>query len=305
MSRIRVAYVCSEPALPLVAALQRAGADVSVISRALVELPSLELEGGPFDLVLVDDAADEARVAERLESQSGAPGRVQVVKGAVDPARFPLGQRGSRPAPPGVFTVGFPGPLERGAGLDVVAESFALMRELRPGFRLLVVGDGKARGELESQLRALRVAEMVEWTGPVPPADVPALLASMDAAVTPYPSEPEAGFPALQVYECMAAGLPVVASGPALLEETIHHGVNGLVCPAGDAPSFAAALLDLAEKPALRAALGREARRAVLAQHTWTRVAERLLDLARGPAPTSGLPWRDARPPEHTYRGWS
>ena len=305
MSPVRVAYVCSEPERPLVAALRRAGADVSLLSHRLVELPSLELQDGPFDLVLVDDAVDEARVLERLEGQPGAPGRVHVVPAAVDPARFPLGQHASRPAAPGVFTVGFVGPLDQGNGLDVVAESLALMREVRPGFRLLVVGDGPARAELESRLNARRVSEMAEMTGAVPPDDVPGLLASMDAVVAPYPLEEEGHLAVLPVYECMAAGLPVVASGPGILGETIRHGVNGLLCPPGEAPAFASALLDLAEKPALRVALGREARRTVLAQHAWSRVAERLLDLARAPGPISGLPWTDARSPERICRGSS
>jgi glycosyltransferase involved in cell wall biosynthesis len=99
--------------------------------------------------------------------------------------------------------------------------------------------------------------------------------------VAPYPPERVLSFSPLTVYEYMAAGLPVVASRFPAIEEPIQDGVTGILCPPGEAAAFAAALLDLADKPSLRHALGLEARRAVLAEHTWARVAERILDLAR------------------------
>jgi len=285
MSPIRVAYVCAEPERPLVAALRRAGATVDLLSMPEGGEPPLELADDPFDLVLVDRAALQTRVAEWLKGRGGAHGGVHLAPRAIDPARFPLGQRATRPAPLGTFTVGFAAPLRAAsADLEVVAESFRLMREVRPGFRLLVVGDGPARAELESRLAARPVLETVEMTGPVQPAEVPGLLASMDAAVVPYPLHAGSDLSRLPLYEGMAAGLPVVASGHPPVEDAVRHRVNGLLCPPGDAPAFAAALLDLADKPALRAALGREARRTALAEHTWTRAAERLLERAGAPS---------------------
>ena len=130
------------------------------------------------------------------------------------------------------------------------------------------------------------VAGAVEHAGAVDRCDVPGLLASMDAAVAPYPPQRDFYFSPLKVYEYMVAGLPVVASRFAPLEDTIRNGVNGVLCPPGDATAFATALLDLADKPSLRVALGREARRTVLAQHTWSHVAERILGLAARAAGT-------------------
>ena len=204
-----------------------------------------------------------------------------MVPNAVDPQRFPADLPPTRPAGEGVLTVGFLGSLKPWHGLAALAEAFALLHERRPASRLLVVGDGPERAAFESALARRGVREAAELTGAVSPDAVPGLLASMDIAVAPYPPQPGFYFSPLKVYEYMAAGLPVVASGIGQIEEAIRDGASGLLCPPGDPQAFAGALLRLADDPALRARLGQAARRSVLADHTWSAVAERIIGLAR------------------------
>jgi glycosyltransferase involved in cell wall biosynthesis len=228
-------------------------------------------------------------LAEWLGAHPGARGRVHVIPNAIDPARFPEDVRPTHRVA-GVFTVGFLGGMRPWHGLPLLAEAFARLHAHWPWTRLLAVGDGPGRGGFEAALSAHGVRHVAELTGAVAPDEVPGLLASMDAAVAPYDPQPHFYFSPLKVYEYMAAGLPVVASGVGQVAHAIRHEETGLLCPPGDATSLAEALGRLAADRALRERLGATARRHVLAEHTWEAVAERILHLA-----ADGLRERRAR----------
>ena len=146
--------------------------------------------------------------------------------------------------------------------------------------RLLLVGDGPERAKLEALAAARGLGKSVEFTGGVEAREVPALLASMDAAAAPYPKLSPFYFSPLKVYEYMAAGLAIVASRIGQLEKLLEHGVNGWLILPGDAPELAGALERLQSEPALRARLGEAARELVRREHTWDAVAQRILRLA-------------------------
>jgi glycosyltransferase involved in cell wall biosynthesis len=65
------------------------------------------------------------------------------------------------------------------------------------------------------------------------------------------------------ILEAMASGLPVLATDVGASAELVQTGVSGVVVPADDVPSLAAALLALAQDPARAAAMGGAGRRIV------------------------------------------
>jgi len=224
--------------------------------------------------------AVSAEVKRYLEQYPGAAGRIHVIQNGVNPERFPDALAASRPSPPGTFTVGFMGTLKPWHGLATLAEAFALFHRRVPNSRLLIVGDGPERARLLGDLSARGLTEAATFTGSVAAEGVPGLLASMDVGLAPYPPSQGFYFSPLKVYEYMAAGLAVVASQIGQLADLIEPGVNGLLCPPGDAPALAAALDRLHRDSAWRKRLGQTARMTVLRQHTWDQVARRIVDLA-------------------------
>src|SRR5262249_28268280 len=150
-----------------------------------------------------------------------------------------------------------------------------------PKSRLLIVGDGPERGKLDDDIRQRGLQDSAHLTGSVSSDQVPGWLASMDVAVAPYPLLPRFYFSPLKVFEYMAAGLPMVASRIGQIVRIIQHDVNGLLVPAGDSLALAAALQQLHSDPKKRMALGQEARKTVLRNHTWDQVVSRVLDIAK------------------------
>ena len=135
-------------------------------------------------------------------------------------------------------------------------------------WRLLVVGDGPARREVEAALPAGRT----RWLGRRSAAELPAILAGADLFVWPAAREAIG----MALLEAAAAGLPVVASATGGVPAVVAHGETGLLAPAGDAAAFADCLRALLADPRRRRAMGRAARRRVLARHDIAQAAAAL-----------------------------
>jgi glycosyltransferase involved in cell wall biosynthesis len=228
--------------------------------------------------------AVSAEVAAYLEQYPGTSGRVHLIPNGVDPERFPAAIVPACPGPHDCFTVGFVGTLKPWHGLSTLIEAFSRLHQGTPKVRLLIVGDGPQRLSLEADLAARGLTAASHLTGSVEANQVPGLLASMDAAVAPYPDLPRFYFSPLKVYEYMAAELPIVASRIGQLAQTLRHEETGLLCPPGDAVALAAALDRLRRDPALRKRLGAAARATALEKHTWGAVARRILRFAGKPS---------------------
>ena len=85
----------------------------------------------------------------------------------------------------------------------------------------------------------------------------------------------------LAILEAAALGVPAVASAVGGIPELVDDGRTGLLVPAGDPATLAAALAALTADPARVAALGRAARRRVAARHHPGDHADALLECYR------------------------
>ncbi len=165
------------------------------------------------------------------------------------------------------------GRLDPQKGQDHLLRAFQPLHARHPGARLLVVGDGDTRAALEALSRHLRIADAVQFTGYR--KDIPAVLAAADIVVVPSLGTEAFGYTAL---EALASARPVVAYASGGLTDVVEDGRTGLLVPLGDEAALAAALLRLADDPALRAAFGAAGPQAAAALSS-ERHVERLVEL--------------------------
>jgi glycosyltransferase involved in cell wall biosynthesis len=108
--------------------------------------------------------------------------------------------------PPDASLVVFAGRLAPQKGVDDLIAAIDLVQYLLPALRVLIVGDGPLRPQLEATAAAFRLGGIVRFTGHRD--DVPQLLAAADLLVLPSLYE---GLPNI-VLEAMQLSLPVVAT---------------------------------------------------------------------------------------------
>lgn len=125
---------------------------------------------------------------------------------------------------PGRRRVVYSGRLASEKRVDLLLRAFVNLAADRPGWDLVVVGDGKLRGELQA-LVPEGLASRVKWLGfQGDQAVVSAVYRNADVLCLPSDYEPWA----LVINEAVAAGLAVVASDVVgAAAELVKDGVNG------------------------------------------------------------------------------
>lgn len=173
--------------------------------------------------------------------------------------------------------IGFVGGFQHWHGLDLLVESFSQLVQRFPKVKLLLVGDGPARENIERMVEKLGLGESTIFSGLVAQDRVPAFLSMVDIAVIPYPQLPkELWFSPLKLYEYMAAGKAVVATNSGQIAEVLVDGKNGLLVSAGDVDGLTAAISRLIDDYALRTSLGHNAQRQAIEKHSWDNYIKRL-----------------------------
>jgi glycosyltransferase involved in cell wall biosynthesis len=156
-------------------------------------------------------------------------------------------------------------------GLDVLIQAIALLLEEGEAVRLVLVGDGPLRSELEHLAARLGVHQQIEFIGYQPRREVARLLNECTLFVLPSRSESLG----IAVVEALACGKPVVATAVGGIPEIVEDGTSGILVEPEDARGLAAAIRRLLGNPALRARLGRAGRLRVQNAFRWQRMAER------------------------------
>lgn len=169
------------------------------------------------------------------------------------------------------------GSLIRRKRIETLIQAVSHLKDGSSGAVLRIIGDGNLNDELEAEAQRLGVAEMVEFVGGVPPAEVERHLQWADVFV--FGSESE-GRPNV-ILEAMAAGLPIVSTDIPGVRELIPEDI-GLLYPVGDAHALVKHIRQLAADPGHARGMGDRARQRILDDNlSWEAAGERYAMLYR------------------------
>lgn len=244
-------------------ALGHEAAEASIRQASLVLAPSRDDLGGLELLV------DEGRIVHLPPFVDVEPYRVARAARAAHRARL-AGAHGLDPEVPWIVVAAMMRPGDKLASYKALAAS--LSSAVSFPWRLLVAGDGSARGEVQAALEQAAPGRAC-FLGTLGVRELAAAYAASDLYAWPAVNEAYG----MALLEAQAAGVPVVACATRGVPDVVVHGRTGLLVRSGD--DLADPLRQLLRDGSRRAALAREAAAFVEGERSLEAAAERLRGL--------------------------
>ena len=144
--------------------------------------------------------------------------------------------------------------------IQTILKAAGRLKDVETGIQFLIAGDGKERPNLEKTVRREGL-DNVRILGAVPKKRVPEVLAAANVCLatlmdipmfrTTYPNK---------VFDCMAAGRPIVLGIDGVIREVVEQAGCGVFVRPGDDAALAEAVCKLAGDPSAAARMGERAR---------------------------------------------
>lgn len=115
--------------------------------------------------------------------------------------------------------------LEKYKGIEYLIEALPKILESFPKTRLILIGDGQERNNLELKIKKLRLEDKVELKGEISHKEIPEELAKSNVFVLPSLEEGQG----LVVLEAQAARIPVIGTRVGGIPDFIRDGESGIL----------------------------------------------------------------------------
>jgi len=217
----------------------------------------------------------------RLVNMGVPPDRIRVISNTVDIKHFhpTNGTQQIRKKLAAEYILIYVGGVDENRGLETLIEAFSIVAKKNFSTKLLILGDGRKRHELECKVKARGLVGRVIFTGWVNFHQVPDYIAASDVCLVPHPSNEHSDTTVPhKIFQYMALGKPVIVSDAKPLARIIRETKAGVVFRSNDPRELAEVIFSLQDKRK-RKALGEKGQHAVREKYNWKHTAETLLTL--------------------------
>lgn len=169
------------------------------------------------------------------------------------------------------------GTLDKARNLSILIQAFSKVKKHKKKVKLLMVGEGSDKGNLQALTRELEIEEGVIFTGQVPGSEVPKYVAAADIGVSPVPPLAcyKIGSP-LKIFEYMGGGKPVIANEEIFdQKEVLEQSRGGILVPFTP-EAFAEAMIELLNNPEKAAEMGQRGRQWVVENRSFEVLARQV-----------------------------
>lgn len=150
-------------------------------------------------------------------------------------------------------------------GVDDLLHAVALVSKNYEGTRLIILGEGPLRGELEKLTESLGIEKLVKFIGWVDQSDVTNYLSAADIFIGPSKKSPDGSTEAqgLTFLEAMQTGTPVIATKVGGIIDTVQHEKTGLLVSENSPSAIAKSVIRLTEDKQLKDSLVKQAKESI------------------------------------------
>lgn len=173
----------------------------------------------------------------------------------------------------------FAGTICRKKGILELVAAMPRIVAAVPGARLVIAGKDRNEPDIGPFVQYLRqrvtpeIRAHIEYVGPVPHAEMPALMGTSGVCVFPSHMESQG----IVFIEAMASGRPVIGPNTGPAPEMIEDGKSGLLCDPRSPDSIAGQVIRCLRDAELRERLGQAGRRRAVEDYSVERLADRNL----------------------------
>ena len=169
--------------------------------------------------------------------------------------------------------IGFVGSIFPYHGVDRLLDAFVSLSSSYPDARLLIVGDGETRAQLEARCAQLKLQEKIHFSGNVKHSDVPNYIELMDIAVMPKSNW--YGSP-VKIFEYGLLKKAVLAPDNVPVRDVMIPDVDGVLIR-DSVDELKSALVRLLKDEDFRNKLATNFHEKVTTKHRWEDVARKIL----------------------------
>lgn len=218
-------------------------------------------------------------LAKRLVTRAlwlgASPSKIRVIPNSIDPVIYAPNKEGSK-----IRTrfgineedevIGFVGRLVPLKGVKYLLEALRLINKKMDHVKILIVGDGPQRKELELLARKDKNFNTI-FTGFIPKEELPNVYSALDIFVLPTLTEGLSN----TILEAMACGKPVITTPVGGNTELVEDGKNGYLVAPRSSKELAERILDLIHSPKRRVQMGQNGREKIKKHYTWDKTVPR------------------------------